>query len=76
MTLKEREKRLEDIKRMEEQFSFVSGQLKTRARSFEILSNMCEYLINGLKSGEDLDYDSLELFIKNEFNRIVENGKR
>ncbi len=76
MTLREREKRVEEIKRMSEQFSFVSSQLKTKARSFEILTGMCEYLINGLEAGEDLDYDSLENFITKEFNRIIENGKR
>lgn len=76
MTLKEREERIENIKRMSEHFSFVSSQLKTKVRSFEILSGMCEYLVNGLESGEELDYDNLENFINNEYKRIIENGKR
>lgn len=76
MTLKERKEKVENVKRMSEHFSFVSSQLKTKALSFEILAGMCEYLINGLEAGEDLDYDSLENFITKEFNRIIENGKR
>jgi hypothetical protein len=61
---------------MKEHFTFVHSQLQTKARSFEILSGMCEYLISGLESGEELDYDSLENFINNEYKRIIENGKR
>ena len=76
MTLKERNERVESVRRMKEHFSFVYSQLQTKVRSFEILSNMCEYLINGLESGEELDYDSLENFINNEYKRIIENGKR
>ena len=76
MTLDERKEKVENIKRMSEHFSFVSSQLKTKARSFEILSGMCEYLISGLESGEERDYDSLEKFINNEYKRIIENGKR
>ena len=76
MTLKERNERVENVKRMSEHFSFVSTQLQTKARSFEILTGMCEYLISGLESGEEKDYDSLENFINNEYKRIVENGKR
>ena len=53
MTLKERNERVENVKRMSEHFSFVSSQLKTKARSFEILAGMCEYLISGLESGEE-----------------------
>ena len=77
MTLKERKEKVESVKRMSEHFSFVSSQLKTKVRSFEILAGMCEYLISGLESGEERDYDSLENFINNEYKRIVENhGKR
>lgn len=76
MTLKERKEKVESVKRMSEHFSFVSSQLKTKARSFEILAGMCEFLITGLESGEERDYDSLENFINNEYKRIVENGKR
>jgi hypothetical protein len=76
MTLKERNERVENVKRMSEHFSFVSSQLKTKARSFEILTGMCEFLITGLESGEERDYDSLENFINNEYKRIIENGKR
>ena len=76
MTLKERNKRVESVRRMKEHFSFVHSQLQTKARSFEILAGMCEFLISGLESGEERDYDSLENFINNEYKRIVENGKR
>jgi hypothetical protein len=78
MTLKERNERVESVRRMKEHFTFVHSQLQTKARSFEILSGMCEYLISGLESGEELDYDSLENFINNEYKRIVESnyGKR
>ena len=76
MTLEERNERVESVRRMKEHFSFVHSQLQTKARSFEILSGMCEYLINGLESGEELDYDSLENFINNEYKRIIENVKR
>ena len=76
MTLREREERLEIIKKMNEQFSYVSSQLKTKAKSFEILSNMCEYLVDGLNNDKDLDYDSLEMFIKKEYERIVNDYDR
>lgn len=77
MTLNERNERVENVRRMSEHFSFVSSQLQTKARSFEILAEMCEFMITGLESGEERDYDSLEKFIINEYNRIVENhGKR
>jgi hypothetical protein len=78
MTLKERNERVESVRRMKEHFTFVHSKLQTKARSFEILSGMCEYLISGLESGEELDYDSLENFINNEYKRIVESnyGKR
>jgi hypothetical protein len=76
MTLNERNEKIESVRRMREHFIFVHSQLQTKARSFEILSGMCEYLISGLESGEEKDYDSLENFINNEYKRIVENGKR
>ena len=39
-------------------------------------NNISEYLVNGLESGEELDYDNLENFINNEYKRIIEDGKR
>lgn len=78
MTLKERNELVENVKRMSEHFSFVSTQLKTKTRSFEILTGMCDRLIDGLESGEEeINYAGLEKFINNNYKRIILNhGKR
>lgn len=78
MTLNERNAKVESIRKMSEHFSLVSSQLQTKTRSFEILTGMCDRLIDGLESGEeDLNYAGLEKFINNNYKRIIENhGKR
>lgn len=75
MLLKEREQRLERIELIIEKISTSSSRLKSKIHSFEILSEMCEYMKNGLEKDEKLDYDCLERFITNEFKRIVKNDR-
>ena len=77
MTLNERNAKVESIRKMSEHFSLVSSQLQTKTRSFEILTGMCDRLIDDLESGEEINYVGLEKFINNNYKRIILNhGKR
>lgn len=75
MLLKERKQRLERIELIIKKISTSSPQSKSKIHSFEILSEMCEYLKNGLEKDEKLNYDYLEKFITNKFKRIVKNDR-
>jgi hypothetical protein len=71
MTLKEREERVKEIKLKKDNFEAISNSLNQKAKSFRILSDMCDYLITRLESGEEFDYENLEKFIINEHKKII-----
>lgn len=75
MTINERYQRIEYVTRLKESYLIVSESLEKKAKSFKILSEMCDYLITRLKQEDDFDYESLQKFVDNEYQRLTKNDR-
>ena len=75
MTINERNQRIEHVTRLKENYLIVSESLEKKAKSFKILSDMCDYLITRLKQEDDFDYESLQKFVDNEYQRLIKDDR-